>query len=364
MDATVIRLGGEVRERLHIVMGLMELIAEEPLSHKQSDYLSRCQASMDVLLSVSNDLLELAEADAPISIEEFELESALTQTAVLMRVVAESRGLEFGWTIEQNLPARILGDKRLVQDMLRRLIRCSLDMPEGGASHLSVTAQPAGTLTFEIQSQAKAGSIADPAAERQESIESALGMRVIRSRLPGLGGSLTANVRNGVVMRRLTLPITVTETAARPAPEPSAVPWQANAPLNLLVAEDSDDSFLLLQAYLADQGHRLTRATNGARAVEIVRTGNFDLVIMDVKMPTMDGYTASRLIREWETREQRPRLPILLLSADEASRQMKIGGSVGCSGYLTKPASKDQVLAALRFYSRPDAMGSLPANLT
>ena len=71
---------------------------------------------------------------------------------------------------------------------------------------------------------------------------------------------------------------------------------------------------------------------------------------MDVNMPGMDGYSATRLIREWETEHGRTRLPILLLSADDLDRQVRIGGAAGCSGYLTKPTTKAQVLAALNFY--------------
>ena len=126
-------------------------------------------------------------------------------------------------------------------------------------------------------------------------------------------------------------------------------------PLSLLIAEDSDDSFFLLQAYVANEGHQLTRALNGAQAVELAKSGKFNFVVMDVKMPVMDGYTATRLIREWETEQGRPRLPILLLSAEEAAVQMRVGANAGCSGYLTKPATKTQVLTALDFYARPDA---------
>ena len=122
---------------------------------------------------------------------------------------------------------------------------------------------------------------------------------------------------------------------------------------NLLIAEDSDDSFFLLQAYVAKEGHQLTRALNGAQAVEMVKAGQYDFVVMDVKMPVMDGYTATRLIREWETEQGRARLPILLLSAEEAAVQMRTGAIAGCSGYLTKPATKAQVLTALQFYARP-----------
>jgi len=69
-------------------------------------------------------------------------------------------------------------------------------------------------------------------------------------------------------------------------------------------------------------------------------------------MPVMDGYTATRKIREWETQQGRTRIPIVMLSAESALRQRSVGASVGCSGYLTKPVPKSAVLKALNYFSR------------
>jgi CheY-like chemotaxis protein len=83
----------------------------------------------------------------------------------------------------------------------------------------------------------------------------------------------------------------------------------------------------------------------------MVKANEYDLIMMDIDMPVMDGYTATRTIREWETQQGRTRIPIVLLSAESASRQRQIGASVGCSGYLTKPVAKSDVLKALHYFS-------------
>jgi CheY-like chemotaxis protein len=118
----------------------------------------------------------------------------------------------------------------------------------------------------------------------------------------------------------------------------------------ILVAEDSDESYALLDNYTRGEGYRITRAKDGAEAVESAKSGTFDLIVMDANMPKMDGYAATAAIREWETERQRARLPILLFSADDEERQIFRGAEVGCSGYVTKPATRAQVLAALAFY--------------
>jgi len=121
--------------------------------------------------------------------------------------------------------------------------------------------------------------------------------------------------------------------------------------LNILIAEDSDRSYYVLESYLEGEPHRLTRAQDGATAVERFKTGGYDLVLMDVHMPVMDGYAAARAIREWETTDGRARVPIVVLSSDSPETQRENGARVGCSGYITKPASKVAVLSALKRFA-------------
>jgi CheY-like chemotaxis protein len=363
MDTAGIQLGREIRERLHILMGLMELVRVQPLSDTQSEYLRQCRANAEVLLAVSNDLLELAQADSPTAAEECNLSQAIGEITSLMGAVAEARRLKFSWSVHPNLPTRVLLDRSLLQDTLRRLIDCAFSLAGEGGIYLFVTAQAAKAITFEIQ--APAGACAGELLSRgtavsSELVPAALSLSIIRDRLPRFCGKLRTGVDDGVATIALTLPYTTSGSPAPPDSEDRALPPALDETLRILVAEDCEESFLVLQAFLSDQGHRLTRAHNGAEALDIVKQGNIDFVIMDVRMPVMDGYMASRLIRQWETQQGLVRLPILLLSADEARRQMQIGASVGCSGYLAKPATKSQVLAALQFYSRPEPIGPIP----
>ena len=79
------------------------------------------------------------------------------------------------------------------------------------------------------------------------------------------------------------------------------------------------------------EGHAVSRALNGAEAVDMVKANEYDLIVMDIDMPVMDGYTATRTIREWETQQRRTRIPIVMLSAESAARQRRMGASAGCS---------------------------------
>jgi CheY-like chemotaxis protein len=100
------------------------------------------------------------------------------------------------------------------------------------------------------------------------------------------------------------------------------------------------------------EGHHLFRARDGREAVEIALHGGFDLIVMDVGMPRVDGYSATRIIREWETEHAKPRSPIVLLSADDPARLSRMGASVDCSAILNKPVRKQELIQALRHYGR------------
>ena len=353
MDALLRRLGDEVRESLHQIMGAMELMAEEPLTENQRHYLGRCRTSADQLLCTANDLAELARTEFPPPVSApFRVEGVVAEMAWLLRHLANRRDTEFNWHLDQSVPEAVSGDARLLQDLLRKIVESALYLAPRGRIDLQVKATPEGALILETSAEAAGESLSDPEFLTADGLGPALGLSIVRKRLDQMGGKLSTFTEG----RRATLLMTVPYAAAGDwtwtAPPDSG--GSAGVPLNILIAEDSDDSFFLLQAYLANAGHQLSRALNGAEALEMVKTGQYNFVVMDIKMPVMDGYTATRLIREWETGQGRARLPILLLSAEEAAVQMRTGANAGCSGYLTKPATKAQVLTALDFYARPD----------
>lgn len=188
-----------------------------------------------------------------------------------------------------------------------------------------------------------------------------LGLQVAKKRLAAVRGSLEVAASNaGGTTLSLRIPVTVASRRATSLPEEASADESSNGSrsLRLLVAEDSDESFAVFRTFVREEGHQITRALNGSQAVDMFKTNDYDLVVMDASMPSMDGYTATRLIREWETEQGRARLPIVLLSAEDATRQTRMGAAVGCSGYLTKPTPKIELLRALRHYAGVPSNGA------
>ena len=123
--------------------------------------------------------------------------------------------------------------------------------------------------------------------------------------------------------------------------------------LDLLLVDDNDENRLVLRAFLKDQGCRVVEAKNGKEAVELHATRSFDLVLMDMQMPVMDGYTATREIRRLEASRGAAFIPILALSAYALKEEMEKSTEAGCNSHLTKPISKETLLRELAHYAHP-----------
>ncbi|MBF0612241.1 MAG: response regulator [Magnetococcales bacterium] len=134
---------------------------------------------------------------------------------------------------------------------------------------------------------------------------------------------------------------------------PSPVPPSTAQAMKILLVDDSDDNALLIRAFLTKAGHQLTVVTDGLQGVEQVQSQSFDLVLMDVQMPVMDGYTATRTIRQWEKEHNRSPIPILALTAHAFPEDLQRSLEAGCNGHLSKPIGKTRLLTEISRLQAP-----------
>ncbi len=121
--------------------------------------------------------------------------------------------------------------------------------------------------------------------------------------------------------------------------------------LRVLLVEDSPDNQFLFRAFIKKTPWEMELAENGAIGVEKFQTGHYDLVIMDMQMPVMDGYTAMRTIRQWEREQGRAPTPIVALTANSLQEMAEKSLAAGCNAYVTKPISRDQFVSLIRQYA-------------
>jgi PAS domain S-box-containing protein len=140
------------------------------------------------------------------------------------------------------------------------------------------------------------------------------------------------------------------DTSTVPAAAPVAP--EAQRPLRILLADDSADNRLLIQAYLKKYPFELDLAEDGEQALGKFQAGSYDLVLMDMQMPVLDGYNATRRIREWERQQQVPPTPVIALTAYALKEEIQKSLDAGCTVHLTKPIKKSVLLEAIAQYSR------------
>ncbi len=136
-------------------------------------------------------------------------------------------------------------------------------------------------------------------------------------------------------------------------PEARSVDLTKIRSLNLLLVEDSADNRLIIRAYFKRASDHIDIAENGAIAVEKFKAGKYDLVLMDVQMPVMDGYTATREIRKWERENGRKETPIIALTAHAMKEDVQKSLDAGCTDHLTKPIKRATLMEAVQKYTKP-----------
>jgi CheY-like chemotaxis protein len=125
--------------------------------------------------------------------------------------------------------------------------------------------------------------------------------------------------------------------------------------MRILVADDAAVNLLLIQSYLKDPSFAVDAAPNGLVALEKFQAGSYDLVLMDIQMPIMDGYTATRKIRAWEAENQRRPTPVLALTANTFAEERQASLEAGCDAHLVKPIRKAELLETIRKHTQTHA---------
>ena len=367
VEQIIAKLENDACDALHRVMGMLETIAQEPLTETQRRYLRTCRSSMDqLLLSVENIAAFVDPASlGPVSQGHtgdaaqsscFNLREVIADLADVMEGRATNKGLAFFCEISADVQDRLTGDPGRLRAILIRLLDNAIRFTERGQIRLIVTQLPPScsgpSVQFEVCDtgpgipQDVVARLSDPVPEH--CAWEGLGLLFVAKMVAKMRGQVMFGREVGGGSRvTLSIPFPSVSSGSANREEEGE---EEERTLSILVAEDSDDSYYVMETFLSQHNHTLTRARTGLRAVELFKAGMFDLVFMDVHMPVMDGFAATHAIRAWETGCTRARVPIVVLSSDSRDKQIQRGAKVGCSAYLTKPVSDASILNVLKRY--------------
>ncbi|WP_159715757.1 ATP-binding protein [Geminicoccus flavidas] len=353
----------EIRTPMTGVLGMADLLAAEPLEPRQQAYLRAIRTSGQHLLHVINDVLDFSRLETGgvvLEQADFSVPELLEQVRLIMSPQAAERGLRLDFDLDEHSPLVVRGDPARLRQVLVNLIGNALKFTCEGGVQVRIWHIPLadGRVQFHFEVEDTGIGIAEerlkqlfrPFTQADQSISrrfggSGLGLAICRQLVTAMGGEIGAASVPGRGSRFFfSLPFAPGDVivAARKMSAPAFSPKQ---PLRILVADDVEINRDLLHAGLTKEGHSVSFATNGEQAVAKVAGEDFDVVLMDVQMPVMDGIEATRRIRSLPP--PRNEVPIIAVTANvmEAERQRCF--AAGMSQVLTKPVIWDDLFRAL-----------------
>lgn len=344
----------EIRTPLHGILGTAGLLAESPLSESQQDQLKSIRDCGELLLRQINDLLDMAKLEAGKLATERVPYSPLEIARVTMRLheaLARPKGIELQLSVDG--PAAVLGDPHRIQQILNNLVSNALKFTSEGSVHLRI--HPAGDrLRFSVRDTG-AGLSAATQAKLFRPFEQAdnstarrfggtgLGLTISRQLVHLMDGEMGLNSEVGLGSEFwFELPLQVAKNVETAAPGELAAPaFRAH----VLVAEDNPVNQRIMMAALQKLGCTFLIVENGDAAVEAAGGGAFDLVLMDCHMPNMDGFEATRRIRQLPG--LMAKTPIIAVTAAVFEEDTRRARAAGMDDILSKPFTRDQIAVLL-----------------
>ncbi|MEG2173090.1 MAG: ATP-binding protein [Desulfovibrionaceae bacterium] len=353
----------EIRTPMNAIIGMNHLVLQTQLSLKQQDYLKKIDLSAKNLLRILNDILDFSKIEADqldIEYADFRLDTLLNDSIDLVSVKAREKNLKVHLRMENNVPVWVQGDPVRLGQVIQNLLNNAVKFTEQGSITVTVSLResPRGEhiLLFTIRDtgvgmtpeQSKfifqSFTQADASTTRKYG-GTGLGLAICKKLVELMRGNIyvTSAVNQGT-----TFGFTVHLLQAK-NPQPSndspMVPQSSLKDLHLLLVEDNTINQEVALEILQGADIHVDVANNGQEALDMVHGNHYDIVLMDIQMPVMDGITATRALRE---DRQLQNLPIIAMTAHAMTGDREKSLAAGMNDYITKPISPDNVYETLR----------------
>ncbi len=356
----------EIRTPMNSILGFSELLAKQIADPVQKDYLDSIQRGGDTLLSIINDILDLSKIEAgklDIVLESVDLKQLALEIESIFSVKLIQKNIHFELDIDPSLPKYILLDNTRIRQVLFNLIGNAIKFTSHGFVKLRIkkrlTDEEKSKIDLEITVEDSGIDIPQEniehifdAFEQQKGQDAekyggtGLGLAISKKLTIMMGGSISvlSEVGKGsrFIINLVDIPISSTQAIQTTEQHSSSQVIFDKA--TIMIVDDIEDNRKLVASILKEHNLEFIEATNGKEAIEILKNVKVDLIFMDIKMPVMDGYSATKIIKEDSKLKQ---IPLIALTASVMGKDLEKIKEYRFDGYLRKPVSHQDLIREL-----------------
>lgn len=359
----------EIRTPLGAILGFVELLKESNLSERnRKQYLNIISRTGDALVTIINDILDLSKVEAgkiEVVKEVFSLDQLIRDLHLLLKLRSDDKGIELTFEAAPGTPEYIYSDPMRLRQILMNVVGNAIKFTQKGSVHVKYEVKPGDNMIFYIKDTGPGIAAHEVAKLFKPFSQGDLSIRKIHGGT-GLGLVLSrklADLLGGTVALEHSMPgdgsIFVVKIAyevpdrlqnnltafAGVERRKQHVDIASVAGKNILLVEDTTENQILISHILSKNGATVKIAHNGKEALEMVQAGSFDVILMDMQMPVLDGYSATAILRQRGYKK-----PIISLTAHAMREDLRKCIDVGCDEVLTKPVNKLQLLETISRY--------------